>query len=137
MKSQFLYQLFQPLDTLKGIGPKLKSRLKYLVGNYVIDLLWHLPNGFIDRSYTPNINNAEIGRVATIKCIVKKHAPSYRRNIPYKVDCYDQSGEITLVWFNSRKDYLEELLPLEKEILVSGLVDEYKNNKQITHPDHK
>ena len=136
MKSQFLYQLFQPLDTLKGIGPKLKSRLKYLVGNYVIDLLWHLPNGFIDRSYTPNINNAEIGRVATIKCIVKKHTPSYRRNIPYKVDCYDQSGEITLVWFNSRKDYLEELLPLEKEILVSGLVDEYKNNKQITHPDH-
>ena len=31
---------------------------------------------------------------------------------------------------------IRKLLPLEKEILVSGLVDEYKNNKQITHPDH-
>ena len=59
MNSESLYQLFQPLDTLKGIGPKLKSRLKYLVGNYVIDLIWHLPNGFIDRSYRPNINDAE------------------------------------------------------------------------------
>ena len=136
MESQSLYQLFKPLDTLKGIGPKLKSRLKYLVGNYVIDLLWHLPIGFIDRSYKPNIANAEIGRVVTIKCTVKKHSPSIRRNLPYKVICYDETGEVTLIWFNSRKDYLEELLPLNKEIIVSGTLEQYKNSKQIIHPDH-
>jgi len=136
MESQSLYQLFQPLDTLKGIGPKLKSRLKYLVGNYVIDLLWHLPNGLIDRSYNPNIAKAEIGRVATIKCIVKKHSPSIRRNLPYKVICYDGTGEITLIWFNSRKDYLEELLPVDREIIISGTIEEYKNSKQIIHPDY-
>ena len=111
MISESLYQLFQPLDTLKGIGPKLKSRLKYLVGSYVIDLIWHLPNGFVDRSYRPNINDAEVGRVASIQCKVIKHTPSFRRNIPYRVMCEDNTGKINLVWFNSRKDYLEKLLP--------------------------
>ena len=46
MISESLYQLFPTIRYLKGIGPKLKSRLKYLVGNYVIDLIWHLPNGY-------------------------------------------------------------------------------------------
>ena len=136
MISESLYQLFQPLDTLKGIGPKLKSRLKYLVGNYVIDLIWHLPNGFIDRSYKPCINDAEIGRVASIKCKVKKHTPSFRRNIPYRVVCEDNTGRLNLVWFNSRKDYLEKLLPLDKEIIISGKIDFYKDTKQITHPEY-
>ena len=136
MISESLYQLFQPLDTLKGIGPKLKSRLKYLVGNYVIDLIWHLPNGFIDRSYKPCINDAEIGRVASIKCKVIKHTPSFRRNIPYRVVCEDNTGRLNLVWFNSRKDYLEKLLPLDKEIIISGKIDFYKDTKQITHPEY-
>ena len=136
MISESLYQLFQPLDTLKGIGPKLKSRLKYLVGNYVIDLIWHLPNGFIDRSYKPCINDAEIGRVASIKCKVIKHTPSFRRNIPYRVVCEDDTGRLNLVWFNSRKDYLEKLLPLDKEIIISGKIDFYKDTKQITHPEY-
>ena len=136
MISESLYQLFQPLDTLKGIGPKLKSRLKHLVGNYVIDLIWHLPNGFIDRSYKPCINDAEIGRVASIKCKVIKHTPSFRRNIPYRVVCEDDTGRLNLVWFNSRKDYLEKLLPLDKEIIISGKIDFYKDTKQITHPEY-
>ena len=136
MNSESLYQLFRPLDTLKGIGPKLKSRLKYLVGNYVIDLIWHLPNGFIDRSYRPNINDAEVGRVASIQCKVIKHTPSFRRNIPYRVMCEDNTGKINLVWFNSRKDYLEKLLPLNKEIIISGKIDFYKDTKQITHPEY-
>ena len=136
MISESLYQLFQPLDTLKGIGPKLKSRLKYLVGNYVIDLIWHLPNGFIDRSYKPCINDAEIGRIASIKCKVIKHTPSFRRNIPYRVLCEDNTGRLNLVWFNSRKDYLEKLLPLDKEIIISGKIDFYKDTKQITHPEY-
>ena len=136
MNSESLYQLFRPLDTLKGIGPKLKSRLKYLVGNYVIDLIWHLPNGFVDRSYRPNINDAEVGRVASIQCKVIKHTPSFRRNIPYRVMCEDNTGKINLVWFNSRKDYLEKLLPLNKEIIISGKIDFYKDTKQITHPEY-
>ena len=136
MNSESLYQLFRPLDTLKGIGPKLKSRLKYLVGNYVIDLIWHLPNGFIDRSYRPNINDAEVGRVASIQCKVIKHTPSFRRNIPYRVMCEDSTGKLNLVWFNSRKDYLEKLLPLNKEIIISGKIDFYKETKQISHPEY-
>tara|TARA_B100000242_G_scaffold235074_1_gene174952 strand:+ start:7029 stop:9098 length:2070 start_codon:yes stop_codon:yes gene_type:complete len=136
MNLDSLYQLFRPLDSLNGIGPKLKSRLKHLVGNYVVDLIWHLPNSFIDRSYQPKIINAEVGKIASIKCKVIKHSPSFRRNIPYKVLCEDDTDKINLVWFNSRRDYLEKLLPVNKEVIISGKVDIYKNIKQITHPDY-
>ena len=50
--------------------------------------------------------------------------------------CEDNTGKINLVWFNSRKDYLEKLLPLNKEIIISGKIDFYKDTKQITHPEY-
>ena len=78
----------------------------------------------------------EVGKIASIKCKVIKHSPSFRRNIPYKVLCEDDTDKINLVWFNSRRDYLEKLLPVNKEVIISGKVDIYKNIKQITHPDY-
>ena len=136
MRPETLYQLFRPLDTLKGIGPRLKNKLKYLIGENVIDLLWHLPTDVINRTYSPNVVEAEKGRIATFNLIVNKHLPSRRKNMPYKVHCSDETSDIDLIWFNARRDYLEELLPIGKEIIVSGKIDVYKNTKQIIHPDY-
>ena len=73
MRPETLYQLFKPLDTLKGIGPRLKNKLKYLIGENVIDLLWHLPTDVINRAYCPNVVEAEKGRIVTFNLIVNKH----------------------------------------------------------------
>ncbi|MEE3295658.1 MAG: ATP-dependent DNA helicase RecG [Pseudomonadota bacterium] len=136
MRPETLYQLFRPLDTLKGIGPRLKNKLKYLIGENVIDLLWHLPSDVINRTYSPKVIDAEKDRIATFNLIVNKHLPSRRKNMPYKIHCSDETSDIDLIWFNARREYLEELLPIGKEIIVSGKIDVYKNTKQIIHPDY-
>ena len=79
MRPKILDKLFKPIETTKGIGPRLKVKLKYLIGENIVDYLWHLPNNIIDRSYKPTIISAENNRIVTIDLTVTKHNPSRRR----------------------------------------------------------
>ena len=130
MRPKILEQLFKPIETTRGIGPRLKIRLKYLIGENIVDLLWHLPNNIIDRSYNPTISKAEKDRIVTIKATVLKHFPSKRRGLPYKVTVIDETGEIDLVWFNGRKQYLQDLLPIGETLVVSGKLEFYKKKDE-------
>ena len=66
MRPKILDKLFKPIETTKGIGPRLKIKLKYLIGENIVDYLWHLPNNIIDRSYKPTVVSAENDRIVTI-----------------------------------------------------------------------
>ena len=136
MRPKILDKLFKPIQTSKGIGPRLKIKLKYLVGENIVDYLWHIPNNIIDRSYKPKIASAESNRIVTINLTVLKHKPSRRRGLPYKITCIDETGEIDLIWFNARRQYLEEILPIGSNLTISGKIETYKKRKQIIHPQH-
>ena len=43
MRPQVLFPLFAPVTSLPGIGPRLAPLYQRLVGEKVLDLLWHLP----------------------------------------------------------------------------------------------
>lgn len=52
MRPEILFPLFAEIDSLPGIGPRLKPLLARLIGGeHVVDLLWHLPSGLIDRRF--------------------------------------------------------------------------------------
>tara|TARA_Y100000591_G_scaffold97582_1_gene82770 strand:- start:223 stop:891 length:669 start_codon:yes stop_codon:yes gene_type:complete len=136
MRPKILDKLFKPIETTKGIGPRLKIKLKYLIGENIVDYLWHLPNNIIDRSYKPTVVSAENNRIVTIDITVSKHSPSRRRGLPYKITCIDETGEVDLIWFNARKQYLEDILPVGSNATISGKIETYKNRKQIIHPQH-
>ncbi len=136
MRPKILDKLFKPIETTKGIGPRLKIKLKYLIGENIVDYLWHLPNNIIDRSYKPTVVSAENDRIVTIDITVSKHSPSRRRGLPYKITCIDETGEVDLIWFNARKQYLEDILPVGSNATISGKIETYKNRKQIIHPQH-
>ena len=136
MRPKILDKLFKPIQTSKGIGPRLKIKLKYLVGENIVDYLWHIPNNIIDRSYKPKIASAESNRIVTINLTVLKHKPSRRKGLPYKITCIDETGEIDLIWFNARRQYLEEILPIGSNLTISGKIETYKKRKQIIHPQH-
>ena len=58
MRPSLLDRLFAPLTSLSGIGPKLEKLFSRLLGRdgepaRVIDLLFHLPTGFVDRRNQP------------------------------------------------------------------------------------
>ncbi len=135
MRPEILFPLFAPVSALPGVGPKLAEALERLAGAKVIDLLWHLPSGVIDRRVTHNIAAARAGRVATLLVRVGRHQPPLTPRQPYRVFCGDDSGSLVLVFFHARGDYLSRVLPLGSERLVSGTVDLFADSLQMTHPD--
>src|ERR1043165_8362907 len=103
MRPESLFPLFKPVDRLGGVGPRLKEAIEKVAGPHVVDLLWHLPTGIIDRRYAPKIAEAEPGRIATLTVQVDKHRKAPRRHLPYRVTCSDDSGTLTLVFFRAHE----------------------------------
>lgn len=136
MRPEILFPLFAEIETLPGIGPRLKPLVVRLIGGeHVADLLWHLPSGIIDRRFSPPLDETIDGSVVTMDVWVERHEPSPNRRRPYRVICKTLSGTLVLSFFNARAKYLNDVLPVGEKRIVSGKVDHYRNEYQITHPD--
>jgi ATP-dependent DNA helicase RecG len=136
MRPQILYPLFAPVTSLPGVGPRFAQLIEKVAGRHVIDLLWHLPTGLIDRRCAPTLAEARPGSIATLTVRVDRHFPPRTQRQPYKVLCSDDTGELDLVFFHARRDYLEKALPVGATRVVSGRVEVFDLHLQMTHPDH-
>ena len=136
MRPQVLFPLFGEVTTLRGVGPRLGKLIERAAGPRVVDLLWHLPTGLIDRRFAPKVAEAPAGRIATITVRVDAHLPPAVPRRPYKVRCADDTGFLHLVFFHAREDYLRKVLPEGEQRVVSGRVERYGDEIQMAHPDH-
>ncbi len=128
--------LFRPLTTLAGVGPRNGALLEKLAGGpKLLNLVFHRPVDYIDRRFAPKIAEAKDGQIATLTVAVHKHFPNERRSQPYKVWCTDETGTITLVFFNAHADYIGKHLPEGATVVVSGRIEYYNDKPQMTHPD--
>ncbi len=135
MRPESLFPAFAPTTSLKGCGPRLAPLVEKLAGGRVLDLWWHLPSALIDRRYRPRIAEAEPGRIATIEITVDRHQPPRNSRLPYKILGHDGSGRITLVFFNGREEFLKRSLPEGEVRVVSGQIELFDGQVQMTHPD--
>src|SRR6516225_9566054 len=140
MRPLVLNPLFASLISLPGVGPKLERLFARLLDHdppRVIDLLFHLPSGAIDRRARPKLRDVQPGQVVTVTVKVDQHrpGPSHRSRAPYRIYTSDDTGTLTLTYFNARKDYLEKLLPEGATRYVSGTAEFYDGQLQMVHPD--
>jgi ATP-dependent DNA helicase RecG len=142
MRPPVLNPLFASLKTLPGIGPKLEKLFGRLVGRdgeqpRIIDLLFHLPTGFVDRRNQPKLSEVVPDTVVTVAVTVDRHRPPppHRPRAPYNIDAHDDTNTLTITYFNARKDYLEKLLPEGELRYVSGKATHYDGHLQMLHPD--
>ena len=134
-KSNYEY-LLSDLTELNGVGIKTTNLLKRKKINNVFDLLWKLPKSYTDRSLSTKIKDLRIGENQTITIIPKKYLFPRVRNLPNRVSCFDETGEIDCIFFNSYEGYVRKILPLGKEITVSGKIGFYRNKYQLTNPKY-
>ena len=128
--------LLSNINSLNGIGTKTANLLKKKNINTIFDLLWNLPRDFIDRSNIRKVNELEIGKVQTLKVLIKKYNFPRLRNLPNRVTCEDNTGKIDCVFFNSYEGYIRKILPLNKEVTISGKINNYNKKYQIINPTH-
>ncbi len=136
MRPETLNRLFTLTTSLAGVGPRIAKLIERVAGTKVVDLLWHLPAAIIDRRYAPKVADARPGTVATMTLTVDEHRVPHNPRQPYKVLCSDDSGSLVLVFFHAHADYLRRSLPPGEVRVVSGTVERFGNEIQITHPDH-
>jgi ATP-dependent DNA helicase RecG len=145
MRPPSLNPLFASAQSLIGIGPRLVLLLKKCLAlppgvtePRVLDLLWHMPTGVIDRRAEPQLASAVAGTIVTLQLRVLKHKPPPRGNnkAPYKVTCEDDTGRIDLVFFHAERKFIEKQLPVGELRFVSGRIERYGEALQMAHPDY-
>ena len=134
-KSNYKY-LLSDLTALKGVGSITKKLLKKKNINNIFDLLWKLPKSYTDRSLSTKIRNLKIGEIQTVTIIPQKYLFPRIRKLPNKVLCSDETGQMDCVFFNSYEGYIKKILPIGKQITISGKIARYKNKYQLTNPKY-
>ena len=126
---------------LPASGRRLEKLYRRLLGREqparIVDLLFHLPTGTIDRRARPKLRDVVPDTVVTVAVTVDRHRPPppHRPRAPYQVYTSDETGDLILTFFNARKDYLQKLLPVGERRYVSGTVALYDHMLQMVHPD--
>jgi len=141
VRPQVLFPLFAEATSLSGIGPRFGKLFQRLTdhgdgGGKVVDLLWHLPGGLIDRRYRPTLAEAVPGRIVTLALTVDAIVAPRSSRQPWRVRCRDATGFVELVFFHAQEGYLAKLLPAGEPRVVSGRLEEFAGGRQITHPDY-
>jgi ATP-dependent DNA helicase RecG len=141
MRPNLLDPLFASLKSLPGVGPKVEKLLARLLGGdptpRIVDLLFHLPAGAIDRRARPKLRDVIPGTVVTVAVTIDRHRPSppHRSRAPYLIYASDDTGDIVLTYFNLPRDYLQKLYPVGERRYVSGTTALYDGMLQMVHPD--
>ncbi len=135
IKSNYQY-LLSDLTKLRGVGYKTTNLLKKKGINTIFDILWKLPKSYTDRSKSSKIKDLKINENQTITIIPHKYLFPRIRNLPNRVFCKDETGEIECVFFNSYEGYIKKILPIGKEITLSGKIKYFRNRYQLTNPKY-
>jgi ATP-dependent DNA helicase RecG len=136
MRPDILNPLFAEVEALKGVGPTLAKPLAKLNLKRAIDLVFHLPTGWIDRKAVAELDAADVGAIVTATVTPTDYRIGRSPRAPSRVVALDQAGNsIALVFFGTNSGYAKKLLPLGEPRAISGKLEQYDQWLQIVHPD--
>src|SRR5947209_13547357 len=135
MRPEILNPLFAEVEVLKGVGPQISKFLKKLDLSRVVDVVYHLPTGAIERVHAPAANAALLGRNVIIEVTPFDTRESRSGRGPMRVFSADADGNsISLIYFNNPA-WAKRQLPKGEKRVVSGKLEQYGDEWQIIHPE--
>lgn len=134
METDPLAPLFAPQTSLRGIGPSVARLMARAVGGErIVDLLFHMPESYLDRSARPTIHAARAGQIATLAVEVVRHERPANSRQPWRIVVRDDTGVAELAFFKFTR---EAQMPPGAKLLVSGKIDIFNGRVSIAHPEH-
>ena len=131
--------LSQPVQFLKGVGPRRAALLAKLSLFTVGDLLWFLPSRYEDRrNLTPlgmlqsGCRQTFCGRVTDFRLHTTSGGRSF---VTLRVE--DSTAPLTCKWFRHRGLALKERFPVGTRVVGTGLItfSPYEGHREVIHPD--
>jgi ATP-dependent DNA helicase RecG len=135
MRPDVLNPLFTEVEALKGVGPQLAKLLKKLGIERVVDLLYHLPTGAIERVRAPAASAELLGRNVILELTPFDTRENRSGRGPMRIFASDGGGHtISLLYFNN-PGWAKRSLPMGEARIVSGKLEAYGDEWQIIHPE--
>ncbi|OWK32977.1 ATP-dependent DNA helicase RecG [Sphingomonas mucosissima] len=136
MRPDILNPLFAEVTALKGVGAGLAKPLDRLGLARVVDVLFHLPSGWIDRLPRDELMAQDAGRTIAITLTVRDIRISSSPRGPTRVQAADGYGNIvSLVYFGRSSGMVRKLFTVGEPVRVSGKLETYGQELQIIHPE--
>jgi len=126
-----------PLSGLAGVGEATQRRAAAIGLHDIGDLAEHLPSRYLAYDSARPIRDLVDGEEATIRVVLDSIAvvPTRRRRLRIvRARVHDDSGSITVVWFNQA--YLAEALNPGDEMMIRGQVA-LRPQRQVTARAHE
>ena len=131
--------LAQPVQFLKGVGPKRADLLAKMALHTVHDLLWCLPTRYEDRRQLTPLGHVRWGQRETFcGTVTTVQAQPVKRGKPFvALLLQDDSGALLCKWFQTRSTYIQERFPIGTRVVGSGVVtlNTYTAAREVVHPD--
>ena len=135
IRPEILNPLFTEVEALKGVGPQVTKLLRKLDITRVVDALFHLPTGAIERVRAPAASSVLLGRNVILELTPFDTRQSRSGRGPFRVLASDPEGNtISLIYFNN-PGWAKRSLPLGEKRIVSGKLEAYGDEWQIIHPE--
>ena len=136
MGSEQLPALSAPVNTLKGVGPRIGERLQHLGIRQIQDLLFHLPHRYIDRTRLIPIGSLRPGDSALFQGTVElvQVLTGRRRSLLCRIS--DGTGAITLRFFHfswAQQTNLKQGMTLR----CWGQIRNINHSLEIVHPEYQ
>ena len=125
-----------PLTHLQGVGPALQKKLANLNIHHPLDLLFHLPFRYQDRTRVTSIAGLQVGSDVVIEGHILGSAIVFGRRRSLLVKIQDQSGIANLRFFHfsaAQKNSLAE----GRRIRCFGEVRWGRSGIELYHPEYK
>lgn len=137
MRPDILNPLFAEVETLDGVGPKMKKPLDRLGLTRVRDVAYHLPERFVTRRAVQTVDEAGEAEQIVLKLTVTEHRGGRNPRAPYRVLAQDSVGNVIALTYFGRASYTaKKQLPVGETRWVAGKLERYGDMLQIVHPDH-
>jgi ATP-dependent DNA helicase RecG len=135
MRPELLNPLFTEVDALNGVGPALARPLQKLGLGRIVDLLFHLPLGRVNRHAVDRLDDAVPGEHVALVVTPVSYRQAGSRG-PLRVQATDSAGDyLNLTFFGGSGGFARKLLPIGAPKRVTGKLELYGQERQIVHPD--
>jgi ATP-dependent DNA helicase RecG len=125
------------MQYIKGVGPKLSELLSKKGINTVEDALYLLPHRYEDRrevrtivQLRPGYTEVFTGSIVSAEMLSTKGGRRF-----FEVVVKDDSGSMTLKWFNSNPTFMKRIWTPGKSGVFIGEVSQFGYQREVHHPD--
>ncbi len=126
-----------PMQSVKGVGPRLAALLAKRGIACVEDALYLLPGRYEDRrelrriaELRPGCNELFSGRVLSADSLTSKGGRRF-----FEALVTDDSATVTLKWFNGNPTFLKRTWKPGRRALITGEVSRFGQQLEVHHPD--